>query len=164
MWQLKNSICDTNRKLKLWQDSKTQIVTKLKMWQNSSCDKAQIETKLKLWQNYNYEKNYKCDKTKIVTKLINSNYDKTPKLKLWQNSKLKLWQNLKYDKSQVMKIKKTLLGSFSKNILTPWQPMRCSLGSVFRFSQCLYERCPWVKPFIYEPRESPTSIRLFVYT
>ena len=27
--------------------------------------------------------------------------------------------------------------SFSKNIFTPWQPMRCSLGSVLRFSRCL---------------------------
>ena len=33
--------------------------------------------------------------------------------------------------------KKTLKGSFSKNILKPSQPMRCSLGSILRFSQCL---------------------------
>ena len=46
-------------------------------------------------------------------------------------TKLKLWQNLKYEKSQFMN-KKTLKWSFSRNILTPWQPMRCSLGSVLR--------------------------------
>ena len=30
-----------------------------------------------------------------------------------------------------------LIGSFSKNTLTPWQPLRCSMGSVLWFSQCL---------------------------
>ena len=34
--------------------------------------------------------------------------------------------------------KKTLKGSFSKIILTPWQPMKCSLGSVLRFLGCFF--------------------------
>ena len=126
-------------KLKLWLKSicnKTQIVTKLKLWQKSNCDKTQNVTTLKLWQNF---------KTQIVTKLKQSNCDKNLiviKLKMSRNSncdktqKLKLWQNLKYDKSQFIMKKKYLTGSFSKNILTPWQPMICSLGSVLQFSQC----------------------------
>ena len=61
----------------------------------------------------------------------NSNCDKTQKLNLWQKKKqVKLWQSLKYDQSQFLK-NKTLKGAFSKNILTPWQPIKCSLGSVF---------------------------------
>ena len=62
--------------------------TKLKLWQNSNCDKTQIATKPKLWQNYTCDetqnmtkltklknqiviklKNSICDKTQIVTKL-----------------------------------------------------------------------------------------------
>ena len=63
------------------------------------------------------------------------NCEKTVELKLWQNQKkLKLWQNLGYDKSQ-FKNKKTSKDSFSKNILTPWQPMRCFLGTVLQISQ-----------------------------
>jgi hypothetical protein len=53
--KLKNSNCDEIEKLKLWWNSKTEIVTKLK---------------LKLLQN---------SKTQIVTKLKNSNCDKTQK-------------------------------------------------------------------------------------
>ena len=68
--KLDNSNCDETQKLKLWQNSKilivtklkTQIVTKLKNWncyksQKLNCDKTQ---KLKMWPNY---------KTEIVTKL-----------------------------------------------------------------------------------------------
>ena len=46
-------------------------------------------------------------------------------------TKLELWQISIYEK------KTNLKGSFSKNILTTWQQIRCSLGSVLRFSQCL---------------------------
>ena len=88
--------------------------------------------KLKLWQNL---KNLNVTKLKNLNFKKNSNCDKTQKLKLWQNFS-KLWQNLNNDKYQFM-IRKTILkGSFSKNILTPWQLMWCSLGSVLRFSQC----------------------------
>ena len=55
--------------------------------------------------------------TQYVTKLKNSNFDRTSimtNLNLWQRNYLK--------------------GSFSRNILTPWQPMRCSLGSFSQFS------------------------------
>ena len=80
----KNSknLCET--KPKLWQNlrtqtmtkkySKNQIVTKLK---NSNCDESQIVIKIK--------------KTQLVTKLTNLPGDQTHKLKLWQNSKLKFW-------------------------------------------------------------------------
>ena len=119
----------------MWQNSTTQIVIKFK---NSKCDKTQLVTKLKLGQNSNCDRqNSSCDKTQIVTKLKfweksktqiwqNSDCDKTWELKLWQNSqtqivtKLKNWNwDMKYDKSQFMKIKQTLKCSFSRNILTP---------------------------------------------
>ena len=70
-----------------------------------------------------------------MSKLKNSNWDKTQKLKLWQNSKTEIVTNLNYQKSQFEK-KKTLKVSFSKNILTHWQPMRCSVGSVLQFLRC----------------------------
>ena len=91
------------------------MLTKLK---NRNCDKiqklnlgwnskTQMVTKLK---NSNWDKTH----TKIVTELKNPNCDKTwivTKLKLWQNSncdkaqvvtKLKLWQNSNYDKTQIV--------------------------------------------------------------
>ena len=83
---------------------KTQIVmklkksngdkTQLKLWQNtknSNCDKTQIVTKLKIerkkisTQNVKRFKLWQNLRTQILTKLKNSNYDKTQKLKLWQN-------------------------------------------------------------------------------
>ena len=60
----------------MWQNSKTQIVTKEN---KSSCDKTknnQIVTESKTIFFY---------KTQIVTKLRNKNYDKTQIIKLWQN-------------------------------------------------------------------------------
>ena len=151
-----NSNYDNTQKVKKWRNSKTQIVTtrkkskwdktqvvtKLKLWQSSNCDKTQFVTKLKLWQNSNCETKIKNSNvtTQTVTKPENSYYDKTPNLKLWQNlksnlDKLEIWQ------ISIKKTKKTLNWSFSKNILTPWQPMRCSLGSVLRFSRCLQVTC-----------------------
>ena len=64
------------QQLKLWHDSKTQIVTKLK---NSNYDKTKKNSKL--WLN---------SKIQIVTNLKNSNCDKTIKKKLWQNSKTQI--------------------------------------------------------------------------
>ena len=58
----------------------------------------------------------------------NSNFNQTQKLKLDKTQKLKSLPNLN-DKSHYM-TKDTIKGSFSKNILTPWQPMRCSLVSL----------------------------------
>ena len=93
---LKNSNCHDTQELELWWNSKTQIVMKLKLklWWNSktqivmklknlNCDQTQIVTKLKLWQNSN------CDKTHIVTKLKNLKYYKTHSVK--EAQKLKLW-------------------------------------------------------------------------
>ena len=95
----------------MWQNSKTQIVRKkLKWWQNSNFDKSQVVTKPKLWHNSHCEKKknlkilnvtkhqlWQNSRTQIMTKIKNSNYDKT--------QKLKLWQNLKYDKSKFVKKK-----------------------------------------------------------
>ena len=70
--KLKNSNDDKTQKLKLWPNWKTQIVTKL----NSNYDKTQITSKLT--QTWNVT-------AQIVTKLKISNYNKTQKLKMWQN-------------------------------------------------------------------------------
>ena len=68
----KNLNCDETQKLKLWWNSKTQILMKLK---NSNCD----ETK----------------KTQIVMKLKKSNCDETQQLKLRWNSKTQIMMKLK---------------------------------------------------------------------
>ena len=115
----KNSNGAKTPKLKLWKNSKTQIVTKPKKSYWGKTKKNLIVTELYLRQSSNCvkTKNLNCDKTKK-----DYNCDKT-----WIMTNLYLWI-----------IKKTLRGSFSKNILTPWQPMRCSLGSVLQFLRCLY--------------------------
>ena len=43
-----------------------------------------------------------------------------------------------YDTNLNLWRKQLKKGSFSNTILTPWQPMRSSLGSVLRFSRCFY--------------------------
>ena len=48
--KLENWNGDKTQQLKLWHNSKTQVVTKLK---NSNFEKTQMVTKLKLWQNLN---------------------------------------------------------------------------------------------------------------
>ena len=131
-----------SQKLKLWQ--------KVELWQNLSCDKTQMVTtqiviKVKFGQNCEEKTKKKtlCDKTQIVTKLKNSNYHKTKKLKMWQNSRTQIMTRLKTQNVTKLEIwhlklwiKKNFKRAFIKNILTPGQPMRCSLGSVLRFSQC----------------------------
>ena len=112
--KLKKSICDETQKLKFWQNSKTQTVTKLK---NSNCEKTQ---KLKLGQNL---------LTQIVAKLKNSNCDQTKNSNCDKTQKLKWRVNLNYDNSWFLNKKLT----FSRNILTPWQPMRCFLGRVLHY-------------------------------
>ena len=62
MWQLKNSNFYKTRKIKILQNSKTQIVTKLKKLNGNKIQK------IKLWQN---------SKNLIVTRLKNSDCDKT---------------------------------------------------------------------------------------
>ena len=73
--QLKNSKCDKTQKFKIRQNSNTQIVTKLKFWQNLNCDKTLTVTRLNLWQNL---------KQKI------SNCDNLKQHKLWQNWKAQI--------------------------------------------------------------------------
>ena len=76
--KLENSNCDKTQKLKLGQNSK------LKLWQNS---KTQIMTKLKLWHN---------SKTWIVTKLkLKQVVTKWKKSKLWPNIKNQILTKLK---------------------------------------------------------------------
>ena len=80
--KLKKNV-DKTQKLLMWQNWKTQIVTKLK---KSTFDNTQ---QLKMLQNSN------IDKTQIVKK--NANFDKTQQLKLWQINK-----NSKCDKTCIM--------------------------------------------------------------
>ena len=87
----------------LWPNSKTQIVTKLKLWQNSICDKTQIVTK-----------------THIVTKLSNSSCDKTPIM-----TKLKLWEKKKKSKCYNTQIMKKLANS---NYDKAWNTTNLILG------------------------------------
>ena len=73
MWQKfkKKSYNDKTQKLKTVK-KKSWIMTKLKQWQNSNCDKSQVVTTLKLWQKSNCE-----EKTKKKSMWQNSNCDKT---------------------------------------------------------------------------------------
>ena len=57
--------------------------------------KIQIMTKLKIWQN---------SRNQTGSKLENSNCDKTQKLKLWQNSNTKILLNSKLEFDQNLKI------------------------------------------------------------
>ena len=78
----KNSNCDKTQTFKLWQNSKTQIVTELKknkLWQNT---KTQIVTKFKnsKWKEINSNCEREKKKTQIAKKLKNSSCDKNQKL------------------------------------------------------------------------------------
>ena len=76
--KLKNLNCDETKKLKLWQKLKNSILTKFKLWQNSNCDKIQMrEKKSKKNQILTKFKLWKNLKTQIMTKLKNLNGDKT---------------------------------------------------------------------------------------
>ena len=74
----------------MWQNQKSNYD---KTKKKSSCDKTQIMTTLKLWQNSNYEKNYKITKLKLwqnsktqcMTKLKKKTQTET-KLELWKIS------------------------------------------------------------------------------
>ena len=121
-----NSNCDKTQ---------TQIFTKLK---NANCEKTQI---LKLWQNSN------CDKTPIVREKNTHTHSKCDKTQIWQNSRTQTLTKLKNSNCaetwnmknfNLRRKKVTLKGPFSKNILTPWQLMRCSLGSVLPFLLCFF--------------------------
>jgi hypothetical protein len=127
--KLKNSNCAETQKLKLWWNSKTQIVIKLKLkwWQNS---KSQIVTKLK---------NSNRDNTQIVrdkirnSKCDNLNCDKTWELKLCQ--KLKLWQTvMKLKNSNCDDIKKTQI--VIKLKLKWWQNSKTQTVTKLKISNC----------------------------
>ena len=146
----------TKQKIKLYQISKTQVVTKLK---NTKCDKTH---KHKLWQQTNSScgttqklKWWQILKTRIVTKLKKNYCDKTQKWKLWQNlktqivtklrkEKKKLWQKLKFwqkSKTQIVTVAVVtviIVTYFSFKKITPQQQMRCSEGSFLRFLQCFF--------------------------
>ena len=137
-WNSKIQNCNKTQKLKLWQ---TQIVKKkLKMWQNwrtqiktkkthkLNCDKTQklkLCHKLKLWWNSNCDEIqtlnlWQNSKTQIMTKPKNSSFEKLKKsnhdknqtltklkswwkIKLWQNSKCEeKIKNSKCDKIQIL--------------------------------------------------------------
>ena len=120
MTKLRYSNCDKTQKLKLWLNSKTQIVTKLK---NSNCDNAQT---LKLWQNSKTQKmtklkNSNCDKS---NKKKPKNIDKAQKLKTWQNSKTQIVTKPK--NSNCVKTQKLKLLQITQNLkgtaytMRPW--------------------------------------------
>ena len=77
---LKNSNCDTTWILKVWQNSTTQIVTKL---ENPNCDRKEKKNQI------------------VSEKKSTKKFYKTQEVKLWQNSitqkvstqKVKMWQN-----------------------------------------------------------------------
>ena len=92
MWRKKTqkSKCDKNIYIKKWECDKYQ---KLNMWSNlqnrnltNLKNKNMAKHKNSMWLN---------SKTQNVSKLINSKWGKTQKLKIWQNKKLKMWQNSK---------------------------------------------------------------------
>ena len=126
MWQnfkKKKFKCDKTQKPKLWQDSKNQIVKKLK---TSNCDKTQ---EVKLWHNSKIQIMTKL-KNKIVIKLKNSNCYKTQQLKCWPNLKAHIVKKLKNTNFDTTQKEVTVTNSI-KNNWTPQQPMRCSWGSFF---------------------------------
>ena len=90
--KLKNSNCYKTQKKFNCDGTQTLIAIKLK---KSNCDNSKIHivTKLKMWRE-------KKSKAQNVTKLKNSIYEKTQKLKLWQNPKTLLWQNSNCDQTQ----------------------------------------------------------------
>ena len=105
MTTLKNLKLYQTQELKLWPNSKTQLMSKLTFLLNLKIvtvvtklkKNTQIVTKLK---NSNCEKNLKLkklsnSKTQIVTKLKYSNYDRTQRLKVWQNLKIQIGKELK---------------------------------------------------------------------
>ena len=72
-------------------------------WELVGCQGVEV-IKKKLWQNSKTQIVKKKNlKTQIVTKIKNSNCDKTQKLKLWQNSKTQIatkLENLNCDKTK----------------------------------------------------------------
>ena len=101
LWQTQNSNCDKNpnsycdktKKLKWWQNSNRDITKKI-ISKNFKTKITKQTQKLKWWYYWKhlciYYKNqelkwWQNSRTQMVTKLKNSNCDKTRELKLWQN-------------------------------------------------------------------------------
>ena len=88
-----NLKCDETQKHKMWQNSKTQNLTKLK---NSKCDKTQWH---KMWQNSKSKNVAKLKKSQNVTKnpknpnVTKKNCDKTLKKKIKLKNRNKKWQH-----------------------------------------------------------------------
>ena len=82
--------------------------------QNSNCDKP----KQKVWQN---------SKTKIVTKLKNSNSDQTQKLKLWRFFGIKLKKSIcdKIQKIKYWQNSKTQIATKKNQIVTKLKNSNC---------------------------------------
>ena len=91
MWQLKNSKCDKTIKLKMWQTSRTQKETKLK---NSKCDKTQ-EWKKKSTQNVTTQKLKMWQSLPTQNNFSHSTTFSVTIKKIVINQKLKLGQNSK---------------------------------------------------------------------
>ena len=97
-WLKQNSKCDKTQQIKLWQNSRTQIMSKTQIWtklKDLNCDTTKYQ-KLHVWENSKTETVTKLKKTPIVTKpklsvnsytqilrkLKTSNYNQTQELKL----------------------------------------------------------------------------------
>ena len=120
---LKNSNCEEKKhKPKLWK--KSNCVKTLKKNLNINTN-----TNTKRNSNSNKTKNLNIDKlkTQLVLKLRHINCDKTLKLKLWPNFKTKVLTKLEKANS-IQNLKK----SDGKNNLKPWNPIRCTMGSVLQ--------------------------------
>ena len=80
-----HSPCDKTQKLKLWKKKETQKLKwdKTQIVTNSNCNKTQIVTKLKLWHNSKLKirQNSNCDKTEKLKLWHNLNYDKSKSMK-----------------------------------------------------------------------------------
>ena len=118
-------------KPKMWQNTKTQIVTKLK--KNLNCDKTEnlnfdkTQT-LKSWQN---------STTLILTKLKTTNCGKTNKnFKLWQNSKIIWWHNS--NNPIVTQLKKSYCDKTKKNQILTVYLVTVTLVAVGKISSNLY--------------------------
>ena len=100
----------------MWQHTKTQDVTKLRMWQNSKCEEKKLKSqkcvktqKLIMWQNTKTQnviqlKNSKCDKAQKLKMWLNSKFDRTQNVTKLKNSKCNKTQNL--SKLKIPNIKK----------------------------------------------------------
>ena len=95
------------KKLKMWQNTKTEMWDKIYMWHNMKNLNVTKYKNLKFDKNKNVTAQklniWQKSKTQNVTKVKNSKCDGTKKSKGDQNWNLKIWQTSKYDKTQKLK-------------------------------------------------------------